>query len=118
MNEQNTIKIERKSDGSIGRVKEGKRRGRPAGSGNPSLKLTCVITGTTRATNQNYLNAKASRVGVSVDEIISNYVSKERLKQLQADNSLKADTREQLLRLNGGTRQRASKAVELKKAAK
>jgi hypothetical protein len=118
MNEQNTIKIERKSDGSIGRVKEGKRRGRPAGSGNPSLKLICQVTGKSRATNQNYLNGKASRLGVNVDEIISNYVSKEGLKQLQADNSLKADTREQLLRLNGGTRQRASKAVELKKAAK
>jgi hypothetical protein len=118
MNEQNTIKIERKSDGSIGRVKEGKRRGRPAGSGNPALKLICQVTSKARATNQNYLNGKASRLGVTVDEIISNYVSKEGLKQLQADNSLKADTREQLLRLNGGTRQRASKAVELKKAAK
>jgi hypothetical protein len=118
MNETNTIKLERKADGTVTRAGGSKRCGRPAGSGNPALKLTCVITGTTRATNQNYLNAKASRVGVSVDEIISNYVSKERLKQLQADNSLKADTREQLLRLNGGTRQRASKAVELKKAAK
>jgi hypothetical protein len=117
MNE-NTITLERKADGSIGRVKEGKRRGRPAGSGNPSLKLICQITGKARATNQNYLNGKASRLGVTVDEIINNYVSKEGLKQLQADTNLKADTREQLLRLNGGTRQRASKVVELKKAAK
>ena len=117
MNE-NTIKIERKADGSIGRVKEGKRRGRPAGSGNPTLKLICQITSKTRATNQNYLNSKASRLGVTVDEIINNYVSKEGLKQLQADANLKADTREQLLRLNGGTRQRATKTVELKKAAK
>jgi hypothetical protein len=117
MNE-NTIKIERKADGSIGRVKEGKRRGRPAGSGNPSLKLICQITGKARATNQNYLCAKATRLGVTVDEIINNYVSKEGLKQLQADANLKTDTREQLLRLNGGTRQRATKTVELKKAAK
>jgi len=117
MNE-NTIKIERKADGSIGRVKEGKRRGRPAGSGNPSLKLICQITGKARATNQNYLNSKASRLGVTVDTIINNYVSKEGLKQLQADANLKADTREQLLRLNGGTRQRATQTVELKKAAK
>ena len=117
MNE-NTIKIERKADGSIGRAKEGKRRGRPAGSGNPSLKLICQITGKNRATNQNYLNGKASRLGVTVDEIINNYVSKEGLKQLQADSNLKADTREQLLRLNGGTRQRATQFVELKKAAK
>jgi hypothetical protein len=117
MNE-NTIKIERKADGSIGRVKEGKRRGRPVGSGNPSLKLVCQITGKDRATNQNYLSAKATRLGVSVNEIINNYVSKEGLKQLQTDGNLKADTREQLLRLNGGTRQRTTQTVELKKAAK
>jgi hypothetical protein len=118
MNEQNTIKIERKADGSIGRVKEGKRRGRPAGSGNPALKLVCQVTGKDRATNQNYLNAKATRLGVTVDEIINNYVSKEGLKQLQNDQSIAADRREQLLKINGGTRQRVSKTVELKKAAK
>lgn len=117
MNE-NTIKIERKADGSIGRIKEGKRRGRPAGSGNPTLKLICQITGKSRATNQNYLNNKASRLNVTVDEIINNYVSKEGLKQLQADANLKIEAREQLLRLNGGTRQRSSKSIELKKAAK
>jgi hypothetical protein len=117
MNE-NTIKIERKTDGSIGRVKDGKRRGRPAGSGNPALKLICQITGKARATNQNYLNSKASRLGVTVNEIINNYVSKEGLKQLQADTNLKVETREQLLRHNGGTRQRVTKTVELKKAAK
>ena len=117
MNE-NTIKLERKADGSIGRAKEGKRRGRPAGSGNPALKLICQITGKVRATNQNYLNSKANRLGVTVDEIINNYVSKQGLKQLQADTNLKADNREQLLRHNGGTRLRASKTVELKKAAK
>jgi hypothetical protein len=117
MNE-NTIKIERKADGSIGRVKEGKRRGRPAGSGNPALKLVCQVTGKARATNQNYLNSKATRLDVSVDEIINNYVSKEGLKQLQTDANLKSDTRELLFRLNGGTRQRTSKTVELKKAAK
>jgi len=117
MNE-NTIKIERKADGSIGRVKEGKRRGRPAGSGNPSLKLVCQITGKGRATNQNYLSAKATRLGVTVDEIINNYVSKEGLKQLQNDQSIAADRKEQLLKINGGTRQRSAKIVELKKAAK
>jgi hypothetical protein len=117
MNE-NTIKIERKADGSIGRVKEGKRRGRPAGSGNPALKLVCQVTGKARATNQNYLNAKATRLGVTVDEIISNYVSKEGLKQLQNDQSIAADRKEQLLKVNGGTRQRIAKTVELKKAAK
>lgn len=117
MNE-NTIKIERKADGSIGRVKEGKRRGRPAGSGNPALKLVCQVTGRTRATNQNYLNAKATRLGVAVDEIINNYVSKEGLKQLQNDQTIAAERKEQLIRVNGGTRQRINQVAELKKAAK
>jgi hypothetical protein len=117
MNE-NTIKIERKADGTVGRVKEGKRRGRPAGSGNPALKLVCQVTGNPRATNQNYLNAKAARLSVTVDEIINNYVSKEGLKQLQDDQSIAADRKEQLLKINGGTRQRNNQTVELKKAAK
>jgi hypothetical protein len=118
MNEQNTIKIERKADGSIGRVKEGKRRGRPAGSGNPALKLVCQVTGKARATNQNYLNAKAARLGVTVDEIINNYVSKDGLKQLQVDNTITTARKEQLIRINGGTRQRTEQTAELKKAAK
>ena len=117
MNE-NTIKIERKADGTVGRVKEGKRRGRPAGSGNPALKLICQVTNKTRATNQNYLNAKASRLGVTVDEIINNYVSKEGLKQLQNDQMIASERKEQLIRVNGGTRQRGTQTVELKKAAK
>lgn len=115
---ENTIKLERKADGSIGRAKEGKRRGRPAGSGNPTLKLICQVTSKARATNQNYLNAKATRLGVTVDEIINNYVSKEGLKQLQNDQTIAADRKEQLIRINGGTRQRATQTVELKKAAK
>ena len=115
---ENTIKIERKADGTVGRVKEGKRRGRPAGSGNPALKLVCQVTGKTRATNQNYLNAKATRLGVTVDEIINNYVSKDGLKQLQNDQSFAVVRKEQLIRINGGTRQRVTQTVELKKAAK
>lgn len=117
MNETNTIKLERKADGTVTRAGSSKRRGRPAGSGNPALKLTCVITNITRATNQNYLNAKASRIGVSVDEIINNYVSKAGLKQLANDNTIDATRKERLLKLNGGTRQRAAH-VELAKAAK
>lgn len=118
MNETNTIKIERKADGSIGRAKDGKRRGRPAGSGNPALKLICQVTGKARATNQNYLNAKANRLNVTVDEIINNYVSKEGLKQLQNDQTIDSNRKEQLIRLNGGTRQRVNQPIELKKAAK
>lgn len=115
---ENTIKIERKTDGTVGRVKEGKRRGRPAGSGNPTLKLVCQVTGKFRATNQNYLNAKATRLGITVAEIISNYVSKEGLKQLQNDQTIAADRKEQLIKTNGGIRQRNIETVELKKAAK
>ena len=115
---ENTIKLERKADGTIGRTKEGKRRGRPAGSGNPVLKLVCQVTGKTRATNQNYLNAKATRLSVTVDEIINNYVSKEGLKQLQNDQTIATDRKEQLIKTNGGTRQRNIETVELKKAAK
>lgn len=117
MNEQNTIKLERKADGSFGRTSEGKRRGRPTGSGNPALKLVCVITGTTRATNQNYLSAKASRLGVTVEEVISNYVSKAGLKQLASDSSIDATRKERLIKLNGGSRQRGTR-TELAKAAK
>jgi hypothetical protein len=115
---ENTIKIERKADGTVGRVKEGKRRGRPAGSGNPTLKLVCQVTGKSRATNQNYLNAKATRLGVTVDAIINNYVSKEGLKQLQNDQTIATDRKKQLIETNGGTRQRNIETVEFKKAAK
>jgi hypothetical protein len=104
MNEQNTIKLERKADGTVVRSTEGKRRGRPVGTGNPMLKLICQVTGKPRATNQNYLNAKANRLGVSVEDIINNYVSKEGLKQLQEDTSTDPETREKLVRLNGGKR--------------
>lgn len=117
MNETNTIKLERKSNGTIVRAGSEPRRGRPAGSGNPALKLTCVITGATRATNQNYLNAKAARLGVGVDMIISNYVSKAGLKQIASDSTIDATRKERLLTLNGGSRRRVAR-VELAKAAK
>ena len=119
MNEQSkTIKIERKADGTMARVQEGgsKRRGRPAGSGNPKLKLVCAVTGRTRATNQNYLSGKATRLGVTVEQIINNYVSKEGLKQLATDNTIDEARKELLLKLNGGTRVRRNK-IELAKAA-
>ena len=91
-----------------------KRRGRPAGSGNPTLKLKCLVTGTSRATNMKYLQAKADRVGVTVDEIVSNYVSKAGLKQLDSfETTLNKET---IRRINGGTRIRVEK-VALAKAA-
>lgn len=108
----NVIKVERKN-GKIVRQSETKRRGRPSGSGNPSLKLTCLVTGKSRATNQKYLDAKASRMGVSVDEIVNNYVSKEGLKQL---DTFEHSNKEFIRRINGGTRI-SSEKVAIAKAA-
>lgn len=101
------IKIERKN-GKVVRKTEGKRRGRPAGSGNPTLKLTCLVTGKTRATNQKYLEAKAGRLNVTVEDIVKNYVSKDGLKQL---DTLQHDNKELLRRINGGTRVVAEKVA-------
>lgn len=113
MNEQITIKLERKADGTIVRA-DAKRRGRPIGSGDPGLKLTCQVTGKSRATNQNYLAAKAARVGVTVEEILANYVSKEGLKVLNGtvcSDPEDVSRRDLLVKLNGGTRQRTPKVT-------
>jgi hypothetical protein len=39
-------------------------------------KLTCVISGQSRVTSENYLRSKADRLGKSVDWLLNNYVSK------------------------------------------
>ena len=39
-------------------------------------KLTCVISGQSRVTSENYLRQKADRLGKSVDWLLNNYVSK------------------------------------------
>jgi len=88
---------------------ETKRRGRPAGTGNPMLKLKCLVTGNARPSNINYLTKKAERLGVSVDMIINSYVSKEALHQIQTSPQFDDNTKELLLRLNGGRRARAKK---------
>jgi hypothetical protein len=91
-----------------------KRKGRPQGSGNPTLKLTCLVTGQTRATNLKYLDAKAQRLGITVDEIVKNYVSKQGLATLeQFDTTL---NKEMLRRINGASRTRTEK-VALSRAA-
>ena len=86
-----------------------KRRGRPPGSGNPTLKLTCLITGNQRNSNINYLTRKAERCGVTVEVVASNYVSKEALKSISDNPNFNEETKELLLRLNGGTRIRRKK---------
>jgi hypothetical protein len=61
-----------------------------------------------------YLQAKADRLGVTVDEIVKNYVSKAGLKQLESfETTLNKET---IRRINGGTRIRVEK-VALAKAA-
>lgn len=85
-----------------------KRRGRPLGSGNPTLRLTCLVNGSKRATNIKYVEKKARKLGVSVEDISENYISKEGLKMLDSMPEL-AERKEFLIRLNGGKRFRQSK---------
>lgn len=47
--------------------------------------LKCNITGAERVTNVPYLNKKADRLGISVEEYKANYVSKAALGTLKAD---------------------------------
>lgn len=50
-------------------------------------KLACLVTGKNRNSNIKYLESKASRLGVSVDVIINNYVSRDALKLLRTGKS-------------------------------
>jgi predicted DNA-binding protein len=50
---------------------------------NKTPVLTCLVTKTNRTTNLEYLQNKASKAGVTVQEIVSNYVSREVLKNLR-----------------------------------
>jgi predicted DNA-binding protein len=50
---------------------------------NKTPVLTCIVTGKTRNTNQEYLANKASKAGTTVEEIVSHYVSREVLKNLR-----------------------------------
>jgi len=73
--------------------------------------LTCLVTKTFRNTNMEYIQNKAERAGVSVDEIIANYVSREVLKNLRRGN-LQGLTQEQatrIIRLNG--KQKGAKSL-------
>jgi hypothetical protein len=50
-------------------------------------KLTCLVTGKSRNSNIKYLEAKALRLGVSVDVVINSYVSRDALKLLRKGQS-------------------------------
>jgi hypothetical protein len=109
MENTNVIKIERKNGKIVRQSESGKRRGRPTGSGNPTLKLVCLVTGKSRATNQKYLEAKAIRLGVTVDEIVKNYVSKEGMKSM---DSFEHSNKGLLATINGSTRVRVEKVAK------
>ena len=47
--------------------------------------LKCNITGTERVTNVPYLTKKADRLGITVEEYKSNYVSKAALGNIKTD---------------------------------
>jgi len=46
-------------------------------------KLICLVTGNSRTSNIKYLEAKAIRLGVDVDTLVNNYVSRDALKLLR-----------------------------------
>lgn len=70
---------------------------------NKTPVLTCIVTGKTRNTNQEYLQNKADKAGTTVEEIVSNYVSREVLKNLRTGNlqGLSQEQATRILRLNG-----------------
>jgi hypothetical protein len=59
-----------------------------------SPKLTCVVTGTTRPTNEKYLQSKADKKGISVKDFVENYAGKQVVKRLRAGQSVEDVRRE------------------------
>jgi hypothetical protein len=51
-------------------------------------KLTCIVTGRERLTNKTYLEAKAAAAGSTVENYLSNYISREALRLLRQGKSL------------------------------
>ena len=49
-----------------------------------SPKLTCIVTGKSRPTTYDYLQKKANRLGVSVTELQTHYVSREAVTQINS----------------------------------
>lgn len=50
-------------------------------------KLTCNVTGKARVTNRKYLQAKADKKNITVEEYLDYYVCKDALRQLKAGKS-------------------------------
>ena len=55
---------------------------------NPAPVLKCLISGQSRKTSHNYLASKATRLGVSSDWLLNNYVSKYVCSQLRAGRNV------------------------------
>lgn len=68
-----------------------------------SLTLTCRVSGKSRPTTQEYLDNKASRLGVTVEEIVNSYVTREVLKNLRKGDlqGLSKSDADNIIRLNG-----------------
>lgn len=83
-------------------------------------KLVCCLTGATRVTNKEYLAKKAERLGVSVGEVVENYVSKEAVALLKSGQTfgLMSNKVAKLIKLNSKAPVIKVKVVKAKKAAK
>jgi hypothetical protein len=107
---ENTIKVTKNKSGQIVRANKAVKVPKEA------LKLTCTVTGKSRPTNQKYLDAKAQKLNVSVQDIITYYVSKEGLATIIANTEY--PNRDNLLKYNGKTRTKTDKAPKAEKATK
>ena len=75
--------------------------------------LTCIVSGKTRITNQEYLANKANKAGTTVEEIVSTYVTREVLKNLRRGEKqgLNDQQIERILVLNGKQKGRKNSEV-------
>ena len=55
-----------------------------------SPRLTCIVTGKGRPTTYDYLQKKANRLGVSVTELQTQYVSREAVTQINSGTTAAA----------------------------
>lgn len=73
------------------------------------LTLKCIVTGAERPTSEQYLQTKANRTSSNVQEIVTNYVSRDTLKEIRQTvraggteyKGLSLNTLQTILRLNG-----------------
>ena len=118
MNDTNTTKdVKAGRSGTSGVIRSGGNMNNTTNT-DTLPKLTCLVTGRSRNSNIKYLEAKALRLGVSLDVVINSYVSRDALKLLRSGKTIEqvrielgttegfvpstpAIKSEELLRLNG-----------------